>query len=627
MTALTSIHRAPIGSGQALVIGSIIDRGAWTGHSASLALQTASPWPTAKDPRSSRVEHNWLEPKSPRPRLLITCELRVLQPHDLLHLRFLRILLMLAYLCAAGGCTCPFKEAERSETFSFVDAHTHIFNARDLPLAGILASRGISDGAAAVFAGVLELWTPEDSLPVPEIRRVDGMSDLSEVTAQIRAAFNAREQRNLTSPLLNDAQKTVLQKELEELGAPRLKNLTRGRASEDEQAVAIASQILSMANVPPSCEAISPLSPLPRSAGFLQSLRFLSIITSSHPQIGRRLSNRHYPKVSLFVHHMMDMQVTYASETVLPFDQQMEVVSEVDRLFKGRLIHFVAFDPFRRTDSLNYVKRGLQLGAVGVKFYPPSGYRAASNEIPLRPQGDAGHIRRWESRYGGDAPLTGKELDRLCDSLFEFCEANDLPIFAHCTPGGFEAVPGYGMMSDPTYWASVLRRHPRLRLCFGHSGGGDYWFAPSEPSTNASASAEFGKKVVELCLRYPNVYCDVGYLDRVLEPTSRANLRRRLASLMSRKSSDDAWSFGDKMVYGSDWHMISREKDADRYLQRFVEVFEEPKLRAWRRAFFARNMMDFVRLAYICNSDDPRFTKEQKDYWRGLLSKSGPMRP
>ena len=75
-----------------------------------------------------------------------------------------------------------------------------------------------------------------------------------------------------------------------------------------------------------------------------------------------------YKHVDLFAHHMMDMSKAYADTPVVPFDQQMARMTKLDQRFPGQFIHFVAFDPFRRDQSLNFVDNGLKAGAIGVKF-------------------------------------------------------------------------------------------------------------------------------------------------------------------------------------------------------------------------------------------------------------------
>jgi predicted TIM-barrel fold metal-dependent hydrolase len=341
-------------------------------------------------------------------------------------------------------------------------------------------------------------------------------------------------------------------------------------------------------------------------------VRFLSVTTQSHEGIARQMSEDIYPHVSLFVHHMMDLEIAYADKPNVLFADQFMQTPKLDAQFKGKLVHFVAFDPFRRKDSLDYVKRGLAAGAIGVKFYPPSGYCAACNPDPEPPPTDAGELKRWQSRYGGTVPLKGKDIDQINYALFQFCEMNDIPIFTHCTPQGFDAVAGYGTKSAPKYWECALKRHPNLRLCFGHAGGDDYWFSPT-----AGGDVGYGADVVRLCLTYENVYCETGYLERILDPKSRSALKNRLAQNIDRSSPIGNWRFGDKIMYGTDWYKISKEHQPESYLKDLSDVFNDSRLQQWRRQFFGHNAIVFIKLDHYLA--DPRFDQAQHDNWKKLI--------
>src|SRR5256885_15499369 len=45
-----------------------------------------------------------------------------------------------------------------------IDVHTHVFNARDLPLRGLFSALGAPTLVAKALAKVLNAWTPDDDL-------------------------------------------------------------------------------------------------------------------------------------------------------------------------------------------------------------------------------------------------------------------------------------------------------------------------------------------------------------------------------------------------------------------------------------------------------------------------------
>jgi predicted TIM-barrel fold metal-dependent hydrolase len=343
-------------------------------------------------------------------------------------------------------------------------------------------------------------------------------------------------------------------------------------------------------------------------------VEFARLLVRRHQDIAVILQRNQFPNADLFVHHMMDMEMGYGAAPPVPFAAQITNMARLDEQAEGRFLHFVAFDPFRRDTNMTLVKDALNRGAVGVKFYPATGYRATNNVIPPQPK-DQHALKRWKSRYDG---LTGKALDEINEALFRFCEEKQIPIFTHCTPIGFQAQDGYGWNADPTNWIPVLAAHPKLFLCFGHAGGEAYWFADGKTRKDEeNRKRSFGTNVVELCLQYPNVYCEMGYLEDILGTKGRRAFTKRLQEVIDRKSPAGDWTFGDKIMYGTDWHMIHKEQGHKAYLDQFHKVFSERRLRAYHRRFFSGNAVRFLRLADI--AQQARFTADQRNHWQHIL--------
>ena len=504
-----------------------------------------------------------------------------------------------------------------------IDVHAHVFNGHDLPLAGILNARGVPLGISASLAKVLNALTKTDDLngPIP-FSAASAVKSAGAVPMDVASTLLDRARATAKKPgaaalfdVLDEKERAELLEYAGASGSATRKSWLM--ASPAERDLDILADLLARADFPPG-ESEQALTT--KGAGDLDRsgyVEFIRVMTEGHLQIAAGLAKRQYPAVDLFVHHMMDLEKAYDTKTATPFPQQIERMTRLDQRFDGKFIHFVAFDPFRRSEALPMVRRGLEAGAVGVKFYPPSGYRASGNACPDYPEKPwilkPGSRQRWVSRYEG---LDGAALDALNEGLFAHCEANDIPIFTHCTPQGFEADDDYGEMANPKYWKPVLERHKKLRLCFGHSGGHAFWF----PTGQAGAEAMFGAQVVELCLQYPNVYCEVGYLDQILDPRSREKFKARFKEQVDRPSYSGGWKFGDKIMYGSDWHMIHKEKRHEEYPAAFNELFTDPVLKPWQRAFFCRNAIAYLKLQNLAN--DPRASAAQKKFWQELLAKA-----
>jgi predicted TIM-barrel fold metal-dependent hydrolase len=500
-----------------------------------------------------------------------------------------------------------------------IDMHTHLFNARDLPLAGVLNAQRVFGirvprNVAERAARVLNDSTPEDEgepkrdVSKQEIEQAERptIRELAEREREILLDYVGKE----TRPTLAGAAEhlgvspdvTLMAATIAKIGFPPGEGLVRHYL------------------VP---KLIKPLELGEKLRGYV---RFVGIMTRRHDVIVAVLKSN-YPRADLFVHHMMDMEVGYFDKPKVPFADQVVRMQKLDQAFPGQLLHFTAFDPFRRRDALSSVQRAVNdYSAIGLKIYPPSGYRATENATykfpPLETGADRWEKDRWTSRYGG---WTENELDNTLQGAFGWAAApSGVPLFTHCTPTGFEAVPahgnapGYGMMADPFFWASALRKteNKNLRLCFGHSGGEAYWF--SDPVNDAANEKnkppghpwQFGNQVVKLCLKYPDVYCEVGYLNEIFKPQQAEALVRRLKAVVDLPSDDGKWRFGDKLMYGTDWHMMYKEPHYEKYLEKWDEIIKQVDKGSLRQAFFAGNAKKFLRLDELAK--DGRFTPEQQ---------------
>jgi hypothetical protein len=135
---------------------------------------------------------------------------------------------------------------------------------------------------------------------------------------------------------------------------------------------------------------------------------------------------------------------------------------------------------------------------------------------------------------------------------------------------------------------------------------------------------QFGNQVVKLCLKYPDVYCEVGYLNEIFKPQKADALVRRLKAVVDLPSDDGKWRFGDKLMYGTDWHMVYKEPHYDKYLEKWDEVIKRVDKDqgndngALRKGFFAGNAKRFLRLDDLAH--DSRFTQEQRNALTALCA-------
>ena len=313
-----------------------------------------------------------------------------------------------------------------------------------------------------------------------------------------------------------------------------------------------------------------------------------------------------------FVSHMMDLPPVYNQPEdgtcLLHFPtQQIQRMKHFKKAAGGRMEYFVAYNPYREHwrggregDSLRIVKDAIKNhGATGVKIYPPSGYRAAGNQIKLRQ-----HVlnkypgQQWDARYGPwkDA---NTELNRRLNELLEWCCTNDVPVFTHCGTGEFEARKGYSIWhADPKYWNQWMEAYTKrtgrlcpLRLCLGHAGGDTYWFGGRK-------FVEWGDIVHQMCTTYPNVYCEVSAHADMINEDARAYYVSRLNNLFKasanlRTSRGETLAFSKKLLFGTDWYLPHQAPHQD-IVKAAQTIFLHPSLKPHYRDYFHNNARRYL---------------------------------
>jgi hypothetical protein len=130
-------------------------------------------------------------------------------------------------------------------------------------------------------------------------------------------------------------------------------------------------------------------------------------------------------------------------------------------------------------------------------------------------------------------------------------------------------------MPNPKWWKDLLvkqsKDHPevtQIRLCFGHSGGGESFFGVQK-------FQNWSRDVAELCRRYPNIYCEVGCLDEIFDPKKNAAFVRSMDEPCHLPiDNEHKYFFGSKIMYGSDWFMaVASGIDRKDFLARYQQVF------------------------------------------------------
>lgn len=305
-------------------------------------------------------------------------------------------------------------------------------------------------------------------------------------------------------------------------------------------------------------------------------INFLATMLDDEVKIYQKATSG-YGKANLVlqVHYMMDMCASYEKGyTFYPFNpvqtnNMMKLVSQSD----GKLLGFTAFNPLNE-NAMTSFQEGIAAGNIGVKFYPPMGYKPINNLDPV--------------------------VEERVNNFFSYCQSEKIPIFTHCTPQGFQAKKGYGLNCDPKNWRNVLRKYPNLRICFGHAGGGDPkirnhnfhgWY--SNPRQWLSEDC-YARIVVELCQEYEFAYCEVGHLRKII--SNKHHERDRFFQNLIDNFNNGKFPLKNKICFGTDWDMIGMINEQNKYYELLVDMFQDSHLRGNIEGFFSQNFINFLSI-------------------------------
>lgn len=267
---------------------------------------------------------------------------------------------------------------------------------------------------------------------------------------------------------------------------------------------------------------------------------------------------------------------------------QVAVMGAIAKLPGTPRVHgFVGFDPVRAIMApLGYYPGGTAMekifpldlvrnavenhGFLGVKLYPPMGFRAWDNG-----KGDVAFssvvktfVNQGFSRALTDREL-GERIDEQLEALYRYCADQGVPILAHAYNSN-QAEECTGWRASPQYWSEVIEKFSTpekpLRLCLGH-------FGSFSAHTKFSACKDaFGAKAWEIIVgsiiasgKGSHVFADLSYLSEVLD---RSPGGQKTLNTMAKQFQSFVGTY-DKAVehicYGSDWIMLGLESGHERY--------------------------------------------------------------
>ena len=264
----------------------------------------------------------------------------------------------------------------------------------------------------------------------------------------------------------------------------------------------------------------------------------------------------------------LTMDITQDGSEKELFEKQIEETSGMVLAYPGRLFPFIAVNP-NRPDHYQIMVNALQgRGFVGVKLYPSLGYN-----------------------------ITSPAMDRI----YTYCEENRVPILMHCSKGGFFKNKDSINNSSPDFWEEILKNHNRLKICFGHFGGGENLTKETIPTNSWTDT------ILKLMKHYPGVYADIAYHT---EPMDGGDSESNYFKIIKQLLSDSV--FGTRFLFGTDFFLVRARLKEESFWNYFEKRFSEPEF----LQMVDRNAREFLGLR------KPEAAPEQNitNYFRFLYS-------
>ncbi|WP_170764614.1 hypothetical protein [Ruegeria lacuscaerulensis] len=303
-----------------------------------------------------------------------------------------------------------------------------------------------------------------------------------------------------------------------------------------------------------------------------------------------------------YVGVLMDMEEAYCEiygrslkRPHFDFKTQMWRMNALAKETDGRLFSYGAVDPFRSADWKCYVEYGRNNGAEGFKIYCPLGYRPIDDRsytTPVSPHADEDY-----KKYAA-APAPSPHAQNAIREILPYFAKNNIRMFTHCTPIGFQTKEGYGVFGDPELWRRAMNRYNArdLWLFLGHGGGATQvdWFGWAS-ETDAGFDESFAYRAIQLVQDYDNVYMGLGYIMQMVDPKMRKAIVTRLKTELTKPKPEGAkYHFREKVCFGTDWSMLEMVGRTRSYLNAFYEFFEDEEVRHCAPAFFQGNALRFL---------------------------------
>jgi predicted TIM-barrel fold metal-dependent hydrolase len=458
---------------------------------------------------------------------------------------------------------------------TIVDVHCHVFNADDLPVRGFVEHLHLDTPVlgpllSTLIDRIVQGKAPGYSSDMARIQRLLTHGGGAEQLETLGVPVDALEALGVSAPSL-DAQADAAFAELLVEDPVFVHRLAAAGTQEAYGAEAVQEAI--------TAEGLGD-----QLANARRLVRWAALFAMSRLDIASELVHNISDEVDLYCPLLVDLGAGLGDNPKTTVRQQVEMLGGISILSmrgqlpgggKARLHPFVGFDPRAQVRAelarqpvkpLDVVKDAVhQHGFIGVKLYPPMGWR---------PLGNAATIDMTSSE--------AERLDAVLGDFYTWCENEDVPITAHANRSNF-ADPSFADFAGPTGWELVLESFPQLRVNLGHFGG---------------ATAELGPgswpaRMIDLALRHDHVYVDTGN-HRIHDSGMASAYLRSLALLLQ---ASDRKEMASRLMFGSDWFMLASLPNHQQFLDTYRDLFEQQFGQPATQNFLGGNALRFLGFA------------------------------
>ncbi len=488
---------------------------------------------------------------------------------------------------------------------ALIDVHCHLFNGSDLPTVRFIKV-------------VLLHHYPSQGVRTLDIRDEDALDGLIALLTAIVGRTRAPTAKAEMAVLDGQSSALALNSNLPE-NESAVVEATATFLSQNQFAVAagispnafktIRSAIFSAAGVQGAAVSDAPVTP-PEATVLAQKayrsnvdlglvLRWFALFTRYRHVLAEQLADDHtrqgFPPL-LLCPAAIDYD-RWLGENVdrSPLPAQVSVMGALARRPTGPVVHgYVGFDPLRQAyfrggiftdfDPLGLVRRAIrEEGFLGVKLYPPMGFRARGNEDAVcqvypkfvmddffQTPPDDPTTAACNPRPANGSVALGRMLDKSMTEMFDLCVAENASVIAH-TNNSNESGPEYGSRADPAYWISVFQRWPTLHVCLAHFGHFTVRSAGAPLGVQPPASSwewtlgRFLKQAGD-----PPVFADISYLTEI-SGSDEGGWQAYAGTF--RRWIEEFDPECRHLMFGTDWTMLGLDRSYEGYTKRLYAFF------------------------------------------------------